>query len=317
MPSLRSVWVRWMLHLFVKRNIKPDMDVVGERQKLSKFDRFASPIPAQIHASDETFSGVDVSFLANSAKNSPLVILYLHGGGFMWRMKPVYLSFIAEFCQRLGCEAWLPWYRLAPENPYPAGPEDCFAAYSALLEKGIAPENIVLAGDSAGGNLVLATLLRIRRANLGMPSGAVLLSPVTDLAEQSSSWILNGWSGKDPLFPKDAFSLMRHYCGDSSRTDPFMSPYYADFTDFPPLLFVVGMTESLLEDSISPAKKARAANIPVQVQVWRGMPHVFPVIGFLPEAKAVKAEIAEFMLACANGKASSYFPPHEPLIVVR
>jgi epsilon-lactone hydrolase len=304
------------MKIFVRRGIKPDMDVVGERKKLSKFDRFAAPIPEHINPQEQNHNEFTLTYLNNSNKNSELVILYIHGGGFMWEMKTLYTSFIAEFCNDLNAEAYLPWYRLAPEHPYPAGPEDCFNAYKALLDKGIKAKDIVIAGDSAGGNLALTTLLRIRDAKLEMPCGAILLSPVTDLAEQSSSWILNGWRGKDPLFPKDAFSLMQHYCTDSIRTDPLMSPYYADYQGFPPMMFIVGHTESLLEDSISPAKKARAAKVPVQVQVWRGMPHVFPIIGFLPEATKVKKELKMFFQAC-HKQNRHYIADDSPLIVLR
>jgi epsilon-lactone hydrolase len=316
MASIRSLWVRLAMKLFVKRSIRSDMDVVAERGRLSRFDRFASPIPPHIEIQGKEYSGVPVTYLANRNKASELVILYLHGGGFLWEMKAPYQSFVAEFCEQLKGDAYIPWYRLAPEHPYPAAPDDCFAVYRALLESGIEAKNIIVAGDSAGGTLALNTLLRIRESALEMPAAAVLLSPMTDLAEQSGTWILNGWSGKDPLFPKDAFSLTRHYCADWSRTDPLMSPYYADFRDFPPLMFIVSHAESLLEDSISVAKKARAAEVAVQVQVWRGMPHVFPIIGFLPEAREVKAEIRQFMQACLPSAKEPYFAVDGPLIVM-
>jgi epsilon-lactone hydrolase len=301
-PSIVSRLVLLLLRLFVRRRIKPDMDVVAERARLTGFDKFSKALPSQITVQSLSCSEVfETTVVSNANRTGERVILYLHGGGFIWEMPGTYQSFVASMCLELNANAVIPWYRLAPEHPYPAAPEDCLACYRSLLET-VAPENIVLMGDSAGGNLVLATLLRIRQENLAMPRCGVLLSPVTDLADQSSSWILNGWSGRDPLFPADAFALLRHYCGDTPRTEPLMSPYYADLSGLPALLFMVGDTESLLEDSISVAKQARAKGVEAELQVWRGMPHVFPLLHFLPEARRARREIRNFVLRQFEGK---------------
>lgn len=296
MTRLLAFLLHWFLKLMVRPRLKADMDVVAERRKLENLGQFGKALPAELTITETAYSGVNTSLL-KLPKTRDLKVLYLHGGGFVWDLRSTYIHYTAQLCEPLNCEVILPWYRLAPEHPYPAALNDCFDVYQQLLAEGATPSNIALIGDSAGGNLVLSTLMRIREAKLSMPACAVLISPVTDLAECSSSWILNGWSGRDPIFSEKTFPLLRHYCGNGSSFDPLLSPYYGEFYGLPPLLFFAGERESLLDDSISIVKRARAAGTSAQVQVWKGMPHVFPMMHMLPQAKSAHQEICNFIVS--------------------
>lgn len=304
MARLLAFLLHWFLRLLVRPRLKPDVDVIAERSRLAELGKFGKPLPQNLVTIEANLSGISSTLLRTNYSDK-FKVLYIHGGGFVWDLRSAYIHYAAQLCEPLEAEVVLPWYRLAPEHPFPAALEDCFAIYQHLLADGDSPENIVLIGDSAGGNLVLSCLMKIRERGFEMPCCAVLISPVTDLSEWSTSWILNGWSGRDPVFGKHTFPLLRHYCGEHSSVDPLLSPYYGEFSDLCPLLFISGEREALLDDSISVAKRARAAGTPVEMQVWKDMPHVFPMMHLLPQAKEAQQEIVDFIQARGRRSATS------------
>ncbi len=168
------------------------------------------------------------------------VVLYLHGGSFAFRFPTAHASLAARLCRRLGARALIPDYRLAPEHPFPAAPDDCHAAYRGLLAQGVDPGSIVLAGDSAGGNLALVTLVRARAAGEPLPSCAVLLSPAVDCTMGSPS--MSAYDGRDPMIRLASLLVLRRLYVPSPHlyTNPEVSPLFADFTGFPPLFFQTG-----------------------------------------------------------------------------
>lgn len=187
-------------------------------------------------------------------------------------------------------------YRLAPEHAYPSQLEDCIAAYKWLLSKGIKPENIVIAGDSAGGSLTLMTLLKLRNDGIPLPVGAVSLSPDTD------------WSGSDELFWKNAetdpvladiglFWWVPAYLAGADPNDPMISPLFADLEGLPPLLVQASTSEMLYGGAKRFADRAKEAGVDVTFETWDGMPHVWQSFGLevLPEAKQATAKIGEFI----------------------
>jgi acetyl esterase/lipase len=186
-------------------------------------------------------------------------------------------------------------YRLAPEHPYPAGLDDCVAAYGWLLERRVDPSRIVVAGDSAGGNLALALLLRLRDAGIPLPAGAVLLSAATDLALTGDSHMTR--KAVDPYFANvGPNALIEEYVGVHDVREPYISPLYADLRGLPPLLIHVGDHEVLLDDSVRLGERAVAAGVDARTVVWPGMMHVFQMFApFLPEARRANREIAEFV----------------------
>jgi epsilon-lactone hydrolase len=163
---------------------------------------------------------------------------------------------VAYICQAAACRALAVDYRLAPEHPFPAALEDCLAAYRWLLKNGTSPQNLVITGDSAGGNLTLTTLLALRDAGDPLPAAAVSISPMTDLVGTGESFRTR----HDPtLAVKFALTMARHYAGDHDLRLPLLSPHYGDLRGLPPLLIHVGEDEILLSDATRLTDKARAA----------------------------------------------------------
>lgn len=230
---------------------------------------------------------------------SDRVVLYLHGGAFIAETPLLHGAMLARICVEARARGLMLSYRLAPEHRYPAALDDCVAAYRWLLDQGIAHDHIIVAGDSAGGNLTLALLLRLRDEALPMPAGAVALSPVADFTFSGDSIRRN--DGVDDMFSAEMMEpLVPVYLPQRSlRTHPHVSPVFGDYTGLPPLLLVVGSTELLLDDSVRVFHRAPNA----QLLVWHGMPHVFPALDFLPQARAATVRIGRFMRDCFSAQA--------------
>jgi acetyl esterase/lipase len=226
-----------------------------------------------------------------------LRLLYIHGGGFVSGSGGFYLALAAHISAAAKCAVLLPDYRLAPEHPFPAGLEDCVNAHEWLVANGPsgpAPSTATfIAGDSAGGSLTLATLLALRDRKLPLPAGGIPLSPVTDLTLASESLK----TVHDPIISAKTMPIFRdHYLGKTDPKDPLASPVFGDYRGIPPLLIQVGEHEMLRDDSLRVAKKARADGIPVKLEVWPGMFHVFQSHEpLLPEARESIEHIADFM----------------------
>ncbi|MFF4340096.1 alpha/beta hydrolase [Kitasatospora sp. NPDC001540] len=224
-------------------------------------------------------------------------LLYLHGGGYLVGSPDTHAGLIGELARRAGLRAISPDYRLAPEHPFPAAVDDGLAAYRELLESGTDPRSLVLAGDSAGGGLVLATLLAARDAGLPLPAAAVLFSPWTDLTLSGASY--RSRKEADPIFTEDDIrAYADHYLGARDRTNPLASPLFADLTGLPPLLLQVGANELLLDDAVRLAARAAEQDVAVTLEVESGLPHVFQhQFGRLDEADAALERAARFLTA--------------------
>jgi acetyl esterase/lipase len=232
------------------------------------------------------------------------VVLYLHGGGFFVHLPQSYQRFARLLADALGATVYLPAYRLAPEYPFPAATDDCLAVYTALLQDGCNPQRLCLMGDSAGGNLALVTLLRARDAGLALPACATVLSPGADLTFSGASF--EGNAERDPMIPPGALrQVVRQYVSEDRTGHPYVSPMLGDFTGLPPLAILVGSTEVLLDSSVSTAQSSRHAGVQVQLQVWRDMPHVFPLLGCLPEARMALQHMAHFFNQHARAAATA------------
>lgn len=222
------------------------------------------------------------------------VLLYLHGGGFVFGQTPQHLQLGADLARRLSARALMVDYRLAPQHPFPAALEDCFAAYAWLLKQGYEARGIVIAGDSAGGNLTLATLLRARDAGMPLPAAAACLSPVTDLGEKPAP--PPGF--KDPLLPPKATRLYTtSYLGNADPRNPYISPVYADLTGLPPLLVHVGEEEILRQDAVRIVERAQACGVEAQLHIFPRMWHVWQIFSELPQTEQSLDEIARFFTA--------------------
>jgi acetyl esterase/lipase len=284
------------------RQAKPVNEYRPRMDRLDKSQQKPSPAGIAIEEIEAPVRGRWIrNQNADTGKASTQTILYLHGGAFSFRMVHGHTAMVSEFCVASGASAFMPWYRLAPEYPFPAAPDDCLAAYRYLLDSGHAAGNIVVMGDSAGGNLALSLLHLIKRAALPMPSGVITLSPITDAAQISATWRLNKW--RDPMYVvQGAVNPALWYFHGHNPLDPAISPYYGDFSGFPPLYFIVGGVEALLEDSVGMVRKAIDVGIPAKVQIWCGMPHVFLVNPMLPESRYAKLEVIKWLADLRAGK---------------
>jgi epsilon-lactone hydrolase len=220
-----------------------------------------------------------------------VVILHLHGGWFNWGSAASFRHLVGHIARSARAKAFVPDYRLAPENPFPAAVEDVHACYLGLVESGT--RSIALTGDSAGGNLalVLLALVSARSSASGAAVGAAVLSPVTDLAMKGASWESRGTA--DPLFKRDQVEeLVGGYLNGRDPADPTASPLYGDLAGLPP----VGDDEVLLDHSIRYVERAVAAGVDAKVDVWEGMVHGFlGNIGRLDAAAQALEAIGAFL----------------------
>ena len=248
-------------------------------------------LPRDVRTAAVVVGGAPATWIDVAESRHDHVVLYLHGGAFVAETPTFHGGLLARICREAGARALMLGYRLAPEHPFPAALDDCVGAYRWLLAQGQAPGRIVVAGDSAGGNLTLALLLRLRDEGLPLPAGAVALSPVTDLTFSGDSVQRN--DGIDDMFGADMMEpLVDVYLADRRlRSDPLVSPVFGDFTGLPPLLLIVGSTELLLDDSVRVAQRWPGATL----LVWHGMPHVFPGFDVLPEAREATQRIGRFI----------------------
>jgi acetyl esterase/lipase len=226
-------------------------------------------------------------------KDQP-VLFYAHGGGYVSGSCSDHRSFAAKFVKGARMPALLFEYRLAPEHPYPAALEDSLSAYRWLLAQGISPSNIIFVGESAGGGLCLATLLALRDQDTPLPAAAVALSPWTDLALTGESYRTKVNVCISPLGMNAVCS--RYYVGENDPRLPWISPLYGDLHGLPPICIYVGEDETMLDDSIRFAEKAKAAGVKVTLKVEPGMVHCYPLFAPLfPEATQAMEAICAFI----------------------
>jgi monoterpene epsilon-lactone hydrolase len=237
-------------------------------------------------------AGVEVTIEGNEAES---VILYFHGGVYVIGSAAFSVPLVGDLVRRTGGKAITLDYRLAPEHPYPAALEDARAAYEGLLAQGIAPAQIALAGESAGGGLAVATLLALREAGVPLPSCAYVMSPYADLTLSGET--LAGKQELDPLLTPDGLrARVPDYVGGADAADPYISPIFADLRELPPLLIQVGSHEVLLSDAIRLAGRAAISDVPVTLDVTPGVPHVFQAYaGLLDEAAAALDRASDFL----------------------
>jgi monoterpene epsilon-lactone hydrolase len=208
--------------------------------------------------------------------SSDRTILYLHGGAYTFCSPATHRGLAGRIAIASKARVLVIAYRLAPEHPFPAALEDSLAAWQSLLEQGVSPKNLVIAGDSAGGGLTMATAIRLRDKKVELPAALILLSPWVDLV-----------SAKEYAKP---------YAGDSDPADPLISPLYANLRGLPPTLIQAGGVEFLLRDSQQLNEKMEDAKVDIHFSVYKGMNHVFQAFApLIPESRQAIREIGEFV----------------------
>ena len=292
-----SVWiVKWR----VKRKLRGVRDYWVAR-KIFRAD--PCKVPASVSISPDQVGGLSGEWV-QKPDASKFVLLYLHGGGY-FGCSPETHRPITIFFALHGFLVFALDYRLAPENQFPAALDDAVAAYRGLLGEGYAPQNIVVAGDSAGGGLAVALLLALRELGVPLPAGAALFSPWTDLAATGDSIRTN--AARCAMFHGPDIGISaRYYLGETDPRNPLASPLYADLTGLPPLLIHVGEDEVLRDDSTRLAERACAAGVRVELKVWPVVPHAWQLVPHLvPESRQSLRESAAFLSELAIPEASN------------
>jgi epsilon-lactone hydrolase len=275
--------------------------VAKVRAFAAKAERFAPSNPSRAQVEAFHIGETPAWWVRMPDASERKVLLYLHGGGYitgaalkshgdlLWRLSS------ACDCTVLAID-----YGLAPEYPYPTASDQVLDAWRFLLTK-FPATSLAIAGDSAGGNLTLSVPLRIRDLGLLMPAALCALSPNTDLTGSGDSAKFN--RDKDMLIPADAIQMIGElYAGSAALDDPYVSPVFGDFHDFPPTLLQAGSIEVFLDDSTRVAKKMQDAGVPVQLDIWKGMPHVWHLnAGLMSEARAAIDDIGRFVRGHLRG----------------
>jgi epsilon-lactone hydrolase len=249
---------------------------LAELRKAGDADAERFPLDANFEVDQVVINNVPAEWTSSPGADRTHVLLYLHGGGFVFGSILSHRHLVAEIGRLAGCRTLAIDYRLAPEHPFPAPVEDAVAAYRFLLADGIDPRHIAIAGDSAGGGLVVSTLVALKEVGLVQPACAWVISPWVDMEALGETFTT--LADVDPMVKKSIIDeLAVTYLNGASPRSPLASPIHADLRDIAPLLIHVGAAEVLLDDALKLAQRAGAANVPVRLEVWPEMVHIWHV----------------------------------------
>lgn len=279
---------------------------------LTKYLRFTSdftadirlkeaPIPEDIKIEAVDAGGVPAEWQTVPGAKEERVLLYFHGSAMIVMSPKTHRRLSVEIAKVTNMRVLSVDYRLAPEHPFPAGLEDCTNAYKWLLSIGIKPENIIIAGDSAGGNLTLATLFKLKDEGILLPAAAIVLSPGIDNAGESKSFYENAET--DALASGGILWCIAAYVAGKDPYNPLISPVFGDLKGLPPLLIQVSKSEILHDHSTRLFERAKIAGVNVTLQEWDDMPHVFQFyFDQLPEPKEAINKIGDFVQKIFNNE---------------
>lgn len=290
-------WQARVYSFLVRHRVKPRLGDLSDVARVRRV--FGQPLPAPpgVHYTDAVVGGVagewvEADGAAAAQSNTATTLLYLHGGGFVGCSPRTHRAITAALALQ-GLRVFVPAYRLAPEHPFPAAPLDAQAVYRALRQQ-LPRGRLVVAGDSAGGNLAVGLMQVLRDAGEMLPDAAALFSPALDLAGDSPSITLN--AKRDVLFHgPDLHHLAQLYLQGADARQPLASPLQGSLHGLPPLLIHVGESESLRDDSLRLARQAAEAGVTVESRVFAGVPHVWQQLKHLPEARQSIAAAARFL----------------------
>ena len=288
-PELKRVYQMWERVLSDRGS-----DLTTMRDTVEEFYRsnFRLAEDVEMEAVFEPVPGLWITTPAGRSRN----ILYFHGGGYALGSSRAHAEMASWIARAAQARVFVLDYRRAPEYRFPAALEDALLAYHGMLNSGIDPRGLTVAGDSAGGGLTLALLTSLRDRGEPLPSSAVCISPWVDLEMTGASIVSK--AAVDPLLTRQGLQQFADwYLGGQDARNPLVSPLYADLQGLPPLLIQVGTSEILLDDAQRLAQRARAAGVKVTLSQYEDMPHVWHVFAsFLPEARQADNEIGEFVM---------------------
>ena len=286
-PYERNIRRLMPLIRFMQANLPLRWSGWLNRQGLSR-----ARMPAGVVRHPVSADGVPCEWLVPAGSPGDWALLYLHGGGFVYGQTLPHLEMGASLAHKIGVRVLMVDYRLAPAHPFPAALDDCTTAYRWLLKQGFPSRKIALAGDSAGGNLTITTMMNLRDSGDPLPAAGTCLSPVADLSPQGSS----SRSYNDPLLPAKVIKMYnRSYVADHDPRNPLISPVYGDWRGLPPLLIHVGEDEILRGDAEQIAELARAAGVDARLEVYPRMWHVWQLMLALPQSLQSLDDIAGFL----------------------
>jgi epsilon-lactone hydrolase len=295
-PSLQARVITWLVRLVVKRWPRGDYErLVRRARRLFGLPNWMSLLVSR-DVSYEAVQSTDISgewVIPEANYYEENVLLYLHGGGYVSCTPRTHRPITATLARLMYQRVFALDYRLAPEVPFPAAVDDAARAFAWLVEIGVQPQKICIAGDSAGGGLVIATLLRLKARGQPMPACAICLSPWVDLTGTASY----GNAESCAMFrPEDVSAFAELYLNGKSPRLPEASPIFGDLHGLPPLLIQASTTELLFDEATQLIKKAEKSGVESTLRAYPGLPHVWQMfIGLIPEAGAALREIAAFV----------------------
>jgi len=294
MPSWQSSFFDRYLRIAKPRAVDAGTDIAELRRQYTYLsDRFGA-VPRDGVFEQVTLGPVKGEWVKTKNSSPSRLILYFHGGGYISGSPESHRALIAKLAHASEASVFAVAYRLAPEFAFPAAVRDGIDAYRQLIARGLPTSSIVLAGNGSGGGLAFSVLLAIRNAGLPMPAGCLAMSPWADLT-------LSGWSVMQNVRNDTALSWellfvsARHYLKKSPASDPYASPIFAGFKDFPPIMVHAGSLEMLRDDASRIGDRAAEAGVPVSVEIYDGMQHVFQANSHVPEARVSLQRLGQFV----------------------
>ena len=297
MPSLQSQLFKRFAGQRVKR-LFSDFELSHARRQLARQDGWISKRPRDVDIQEISLTHCEANWIRPRTRTDRHVV-YFPGGAWVLRTPNLHRQLAAKLAKSANANVLLVFYRLAPENPFPSGLEDCVEGYCYLLDSGVNASQIVIGGDSAGGNLTLASLLTFRDQGLPQPAAAFALSPCTDMSFGPGGCPLPE-DHQDPMVSlpgrtSDQDPRILYVAGDETLLDqPFASPARAELKGLCPILIQVGSTELLRDQCVFFVKRAKRAGVQVEMETWDGQPHVWHGMP-LPESEAAFGHLGDYI----------------------
>ncbi len=291
---------KWLINvgsrLVAKRHLARVQEIPDARRSFHRMARLGFHTPPLSLFLEDTLADRPALWVSSGVKSREKVIYYIHGGGYIVGSPETHRNMLAALSRLCGIQACLIDYRLAPEHPFPAAVDDVLAGYQALLERGYAPENIIIGGDSAGGGAALVLLSELCKRGIA-PRGAFALSPWTDLTLSGES--LRSNAKTEAMLPVERIDELRDmYLQGADPADPHASPLFADFPDCPPVLLQASDSEILRDDTCRMAAVLEEQGVEVETYIWSDLPHVWQIFhGWLPDADLALLQVAQFIKA--------------------
>jgi epsilon-lactone hydrolase len=293
---------REALDAVLRQSAFPVGSSVNEQRRLLREAVSVQPLPADVIVTAASLGGVPTAEITVDGVEPRHVVLYFHGGVYVISDAFLAARLASEVGRRTHAKVISVDYRLAPEHPYPAAVDDALAAYEALLDAGVAPSEIAFAGESAGGGLVIATMVNARDKGLALPAAAFVMSPYVDLTLAGTT--MDTKHDLDPLLNRELLEpRVADYTQGQDATLGLISPVFADLSGLPPLIIQAGSHEVLLDDAVRLARQAATADVEVALDVTPRVPHVFQAYSAMLDEAAVALDKAGALLSAHLGDA--------------